>query len=80
MRDRFHFDLEAKYWDWTLSGYFNRADFYDLFGPTKVGRRGFGLVGEKKKISHSRFRPNARFDSQSGGLFRPGSTARTIRT
>lgn len=48
-RDRFHFDLEAKYWDWLLSGYFNRADFYDLFGPTKVGRRGFGLVGEKKK-------------------------------
>ena len=48
MRDRFHVDLEAKYWDWTLSGYFNRADFYDLFGPTKVGRRGFGLVGEKQ--------------------------------
>jgi hypothetical protein len=40
LRDRFHFALEAKYWDWTLSGYFNRADFYDLFGPTKVGRRG----------------------------------------
>lgn len=49
MRDRFHVGLEAKYWDWLLSAYFNRADFYDLFGPTKVGRRGFGLVGEKKK-------------------------------
>lgn len=49
MRDRFHLDLEAKYWDWKLDGYFNRADFYDLFGPTKVGRRGFGLVVEKKK-------------------------------
>jgi hypothetical protein len=48
-RDRFHLDVEAKYWEWMLSGYFNRADFYDLFGPTKVGRRGFGLVGEKKK-------------------------------
>jgi hypothetical protein len=41
--------LDARYWDWLLSGYFNRADFYDLFGPTKVGRRGFGLIGEKKK-------------------------------
>jgi hypothetical protein len=48
-RDRFHVDLEARYWDWSLSGYFNRADFYDLFGPTKVGRRGFGLVVEKKR-------------------------------
>ena len=56
MRDRFHFGLEASYWDWKLSAYFNRADFYDLFGPTKVGRRGFGLIGEKKK--------NLLYDSQ----------------
>ena len=49
LRDRLHFGLEARYWDWTLSAYFNKADFYDLFGPTKVGRRGFGIVGEKRK-------------------------------
>ena len=49
LRDRFHVAVDAHYWDWRLSGYFNRADFYDLFGPTKVGRRGFGLIGEKKK-------------------------------
>jgi hypothetical protein len=49
LRDRFHVGVDATYWDWELSGYFNRADFYDLFGPTKVGRRGFGLIGEKKK-------------------------------
>lgn len=49
LRDRFHVGVDATYWDWALSGYFNKADFYDLFGPTKVGRRGFGLVGEKKK-------------------------------
>jgi Tol biopolymer transport system component len=49
LRDRFHAALEANYWDWRLSAYFNKADFYDLFGPTKVGRRGFGLIGEKKK-------------------------------
>jgi hypothetical protein len=48
-RDRFHVGVDASYWDWKLSGYFNRADFYDLFGPTKVGRRGFGLIGEKRK-------------------------------
>jgi hypothetical protein len=49
VRDRFHFGVDATYWDWELSGYFNKADFYDLFGPTKVGRRGFGLIGEKRK-------------------------------
>lgn len=48
-RDRIHLGVEAKYWDWLLSGYFNKADFYDLFGPTKVGRRGFELVGEKRR-------------------------------
>ena len=49
IRDRLHAAVEARYWDWQLSGYFNRADFYDLFGPTKVGRRGFALVGEKRR-------------------------------
>jgi len=49
VRDRIHAAVEARYWDWNLNGYFNRADFYDLFGPTKVGRRGFGVVGEKMK-------------------------------
>jgi WD40-like Beta Propeller Repeat len=50
LRDRIHFGFEAKYWDWGLYGYFNKADFYDLFGPTKVGRRGFELMAERKKI------------------------------
>lgn len=49
-KDRFHVGLQANYWDWGLTGYFNKADFYDLFGPTKVSRRGFGLVGEKRKV------------------------------
>lgn len=49
LRDRFHAALDGTYWDWRFSGYLNKADFYDLFGPTKVGRRGFGLLGEKKK-------------------------------
>jgi hypothetical protein len=49
VRDRIHFGLQATYWDWMVSAYFNRADFYDLFGPTKVGRRGFALIGQKKK-------------------------------
>lgn len=47
-RDRFHVGIEANYWEWKLSAYLNRADFYDLFGPTKVGRRGYALIGEKR--------------------------------
>ena len=39
-----------------MSGYLNKADFYDLFGPTKVGRRGFGLIGEKKQELSSTIR------------------------
>lgn len=49
LRDRFHLGLEANYWNWSLSAYFNKAGFYDLFGPTKVSRRGFGVIGEKRK-------------------------------
>jgi WD40 repeat protein len=48
-RDRFHVGLEAGYWDWKFSAYLNKADFYDLFGPTKVGRRGYALTVEKSK-------------------------------
>jgi hypothetical protein len=29
---------------WTLSGAWNRADFYDFFGPTKVSRKGYSLA------------------------------------
>ena len=75
-RDRFHVGLEANYWDWKLSAYFNKADFYDLFGPTKVGRRGYALTVEKSKNSPPRFGPHARLDSKSLRLFRPRQTAR----
>jgi hypothetical protein len=30
-------------WNWKFSGYYNNADFYDLFGPTKVSRKGYSL-------------------------------------
>jgi hypothetical protein len=59
-RDRIHAWVEANYWDWRLSAYFNKADFYDLFGPTKVARRGFGMVGEKRK--NLIFEPDRRLD------------------
>ncbi len=45
---RAHVSFDAHYWDWKLSGYYNYADFYDLFGPTKVSRK-----GESLKLAHS---------------------------
>jgi hypothetical protein len=48
--ERFHFTFDSHLWDWRLSGYYNNADFYDLFGPTKVGRKGYAI-----KLEHSNY-------------------------
>ena len=45
-----HASFDAHLWDWKLTGYYNYADFYDLFGPTKVSRK-----GESLKLAHSQF-------------------------
>ena len=41
--ERFHASLEARLWNLKLSGYYNLADFYDLFGPTKNSRKGYSV-------------------------------------
>jgi WD40-like Beta Propeller Repeat len=48
--ERPHASFDAHLWDWKLTGAFNYADFYDLFGPTKVSRK-----GEQLKLAHSQF-------------------------
>ena len=48
--ERTHASFDAHLWDWKLSGYYNYADFYDLFGPTKSSRK-----GESLKVGHSQF-------------------------
>ena len=48
--ERFHFTFDSHLWDWKLSGYYNNADFYDLFGPTKVSRKGYAL-----RLEHSNY-------------------------
>lgn len=40
-KERWHGALEARYWEWTLDLSYNKADFYDLFGPTKSSRAGY---------------------------------------
>jgi hypothetical protein len=48
--ERAHISFNAHLWDWKLTGAYNYADFYDLFGPTKLSRR-----GESLKLSHSQY-------------------------
>ena len=41
--ERVHLGVEFRFWKMSASGYFNKADFYDLFGPTKISRKGLLL-------------------------------------
>jgi hypothetical protein len=42
--ERAHFRFRYSRGRWAATGYYNRADFYDLFGPTKVSRKGHSLA------------------------------------
>lgn len=44
--ERTHLRAVFRHWNWKLSGSLNRADFYDLFGPTKTSRRGYSVVAQ----------------------------------
>jgi len=48
-KQKIHVQLDLSYWNWTLTSSYNKADFYDLFGPTKRSRAGYsiGLTHEK---------------------------------
>jgi WD40-like Beta Propeller Repeat len=46
LSERFHFGFQGHLWNWTVTSYYNNADFYDLFGPTKVSRKGEALKFE----------------------------------
>jgi hypothetical protein len=42
--DRLHLRADLHHWNWRVTAALNRADFYDLFGPTKTSRRGYSLA------------------------------------
>ncbi|HTK56023.1 MAG TPA: hypothetical protein VL295_04320, partial [Gemmatimonadales bacterium] len=42
--ERPHLRAVFRHWNWRVAAAFNRADFYDLFGPSKVSRRGYSLA------------------------------------
>ena len=39
--ERLHVEARYERFDWRAHASYNKADFYDLFGPTKVGRKGY---------------------------------------
>ena len=41
--ERLHFRFNYGHYPWNLWGAYNRGDFYDFFGPTKMSRKGFQL-------------------------------------
>ena len=41
--ERVHLKGEYQRYDWRGFGEWNNADFYDMFGPTKVGRKGYNI-------------------------------------
>jgi hypothetical protein len=46
--ERLHLRADFQSWNWRVTAAMNRADFYDLFGPTKVSRRGYALAVQYK--------------------------------
>ncbi len=41
--EKVHVSANYSYMNWEFSYTYNHADFYDLFGPTKVGRKGYSF-------------------------------------
>ena len=49
--ERVHLDARYDRFDWRARASLNRADFYDLFGPTKLGRKGYEfLLGRRTNL------------------------------
>jgi hypothetical protein len=47
--ERLHLRGVFRYWNWKVSGTLNPADFYDLFGPTLVSRKGYSLAAQYQR-------------------------------
>ena len=47
--ERFHLTFNHRFWEWTIHASYNGGQFYDLFGPTKVTRRGYSASIQYKK-------------------------------
>jgi hypothetical protein len=48
--ERLHAALNYHVWEWEVSASYNRADFYDLFGPKKASRKGYSLSVQHRNL------------------------------
>lgn len=48
VKEQFHGVVNMRIWNWRATAAYNGADFYDLFGPTKLSRKGNSLTLEQK--------------------------------
>ncbi|MEO6212325.1 MAG: hypothetical protein ABIP65_01740 [Vicinamibacterales bacterium] len=49
--ERFHLRADYQRFDWRARATYNDANFYDLFGPTKTGRKGYTVgVGYRRTL------------------------------
>jgi len=44
-----HARLRYRHYPWTFKAAYNKADFYDFFGPTKTSRKGYGVLLERSE-------------------------------
>ncbi|MBO4624835.1 MAG: hypothetical protein J5646_05015 [Bacteroidales bacterium] len=58
-KNKFHADLEWKYYFWTLKAAWNHMDFYDLAGPMRSSRKGY-MVSLAYDYSNSMVAPYTR--------------------
>lgn len=53
--ERLHLDAQYQRYDWRGRVRWNAADFYDLFGPTKLSRKGYAVgIGYQKGLVYDR--------------------------
>ena len=50
LKQTVHLSLDYTLWNWTFSGTYNYADFYDLFGPTRFSRAGYSVSAKYYKL------------------------------
>ena len=72
--------FDAHMWDWKLTGYYNYADFYDLFGPTKLSRKGESLKLAHSQYSDLRYAAHALARLERGRLLRSRTRCPNIKT
>ncbi|HPE87237.1 MAG: hypothetical protein WC151_02570 [Bacteroidales bacterium] len=66
--ERLHLALKWNFWKWSVLATWNKANFYDLFGPTKVSRKGYSLIASYH--NYIRFHKPLTIDYKiSGGMY-----------